>query len=292
MQITQNEHYYLIQFRAMASPCEVLVETKSKKTARRLGKIARDEALRIEHSFSRYREDNIVHAINHSDGAPIKVDTETARMLDFADQCFALSEGLFDITSGVLRRAWTFNGSDNIPHENDVKKLLPLVGWDKVSWVSPYFKLPTGMQIDFGGIGKEYAVDRVVSLLHAATDEPFLVNFGGDLHAGKAPLGQPAWSVGIEAMRESGVAVKKIELKRGALTTSGDAQRFLIKDGVRYGHVLHPKTGWPVLDAPASVTVAGNSCIESGILSTLALLHGANAESFLNSHDVVYWCQR
>ncbi|MBX2839762.1 MAG: FAD:protein FMN transferase [Gammaproteobacteria bacterium] len=276
----------------MASPCEVLIETSSRKLAKRLGKIARDEAFRIEHAFSRYRDDNIVHKINHSGGARVEVDQETARLLDFADQCFTLSDGLFDITSGVLGQVWRFDGSDNIPPESAVNKLLNLVGWEKVNWQSPFVALPQDMQIDFGGIGKEYAVDRTVALLREATDLPFLVNFGGDLHAGCAPNKQSAWVVGIEAMRSSGIAVKTIELKRGALTTSGDAQRFLLKDGIRFGHVLHPKTGWPVLDAPASVTVAGNSCTESGVLSTLALLHGAKAESFLKSHNVDFWCQR
>ncbi|MEE9333733.1 MAG: FAD:protein FMN transferase [Granulosicoccaceae bacterium] len=292
MNITQHEHYFSIQFRAMASPCELLIEANSQKEAKRLGKITRNEALRIEAAFSRYRDDNIVHKVNNSDGVSVQVDAETAKLLNFADQCFALSEGLFDITSGVLGRVWQFDGSDNIPLENDVLGLLPLIGWDKVSWNAPHFSLPSGMQIDFGGIGKEYAVDRVVNLLRATTDAPFLVNFGGDLHAGRAPLKQTGWIVGIEAMRKSSDAVNTIELQRGALTTSGDAQRFLQKDGIRYGHVLNPKTGWPVVDAPASVTVAGNSCTESGILSTLALLHGANAETFLESNDVVFWCQR
>jgi len=292
VQLTEHKHYFEITFRAMASPCELLVEIPSQKRAKQLGKIARDEALRIEHVFSRYRDDNIVHAINTSRGKPIEVDSESARLLDFADQCYDLSDGLFDITSGVLRRAWNFDGSDKLPLKADTDKLLPLVGWDKVEWRAPFITLPTNMQIDLGGIGKEYAVDRVVALLSAETETPFLVNFGGDLHASKAPTFQSAWHVGIEAMRTSGAAVKTIELQRGALTTSGDAQRFLIKDGIRYGHVLHPKTGWPVMDSPASVTVAGNSCVESGVLSTLALLHGANAESFLKSHDVAFWCQR
>ena len=292
MQLTQQGDYIGIKFRAMASPCEVLIETTSRKQARELGKIARDEAQRIERKFSRYLEGNIVHTINHSDGKPVEVDHETARLLDFADQCFQLSDGLFDITSGVLRQVWQFDGSDNIPLACDVQRILPFIGWGRVSWQAPRLIVPEGMQLDFGGIGKEYAVDRVVSLLREVSDLPFLVNFGGDLHASKAPSAQTAWSVGIEAMRKTGTAVKTIELQRGALTTSGDAMRFLKKDGIRYGHVLHPKTGWPVIDAPASVTVAGNSCTESGILSTLALLHGADAESFLESHDVAFWCQR
>lgn len=292
MQLTQHEHYFAINFQAMASPCEVLIETSSRKIAKQLGKIARDEALRIERTFSRYRDDNIVHKINQSGGVLVEVDEETARLLDFADNCFALSDGLFDITSGVLGQVWQFDGSDNIPLESDVSRLLTLVGWEKVNWQTPFFALPQDMQIDFGGIGKEYAVDRTVVLLREATDLPFLVNFGGDLHASGAPKNQSAWVVGIEATRGTGTAIKTIELKRGALTTSGDAQRFLLKDGIRFGHVLHPKTGWPVRDAPASVTVAGNSCTESGVLSTLALLHGAKAESFLKSHDVDFWCQR
>ena len=292
MQLTQHEHYFAIKFRAMASPCEVLIETSSQKQAKQLGKIARDEALRIEHKFSRYRDDNIVHTINNGNGTAVEVDSETSRLLEFADQCFVLSDGLFDITSGVLGQVWRFDGSENIPLQSDIQILLPLVGWEKVGWQAPHIVVPEPMQIDFGGIGKEYAVDRTVSLLREATDLPFLVNFGGDLHASRAPIEQSAWLVGIEAMRESGAAVKTIELKRGALTTSGDAQRYLLKDGIRFGHVLHPKTGWPVLDAPACVTVAGNSCTESGVLSTLALLHGAKAESFLKSHDVVFWCQR
>ena len=292
MQLIQQGDYIAIKFRAMANPCEVLIETDSRKQARRLGKIARDEAQRIERKFSRYIENNPVYKINHSDGKPVEVDLETARLLDFADQCYQLSDELFDITSGALRQVWLFDGSDNIPLASDVEAVLPYIGWRKISWQAPHLVLPQGMQLDFGGIGKEYAVDRVVGLLREASDLPFLVNFGGDLHASKAPSLQSAWSVGIEAMRKTGMAIKTIELKRGALTTSGDARRFLKKDGIRYGHVLHPKTGWPVADAPASVTVAGNSCTESGILSTLALLHGANAESYLESNEVVYWCQR
>jgi len=292
VQLTQQGDYFAINFRAMANPCEVLIETTSKKEARNLGKISRDEAQRIEAKYSRYIDDNIVHKINHSNGATIDVDDETARLLDFANQCFELSDGLFDITSGVLRRAWKFDGSDNIPNDSEIKKLLPLVGWDKVGWCDKQFTLPKDMQIDFGGIGKEYAVDRVVDLLRSTSDAPFLVNFGGDLHASKEPQMRRAWSVGIEAMRKTGVAVKTIELQRGALTTSGDATRFLKKDGIRFGHVLNPKTGWPAIDAPASVTVAGNSCTESGVLSTLALLHGIDAEEFLRSHDVAFWCQR
>ncbi len=81
-------------------------------------------------------------------------------------------------------------------------------------------------------------------------------------------------------------------MRHGALATSGDSQRYLIKEGKRYSHVLDPKTGWPVVDAPVSLTVLASNCSEAGFLATLALLHGHDAESFLDAQDVRYWCER
>jgi thiamine biosynthesis lipoprotein len=80
-----------------------------------------------------------------------------------------------------------------------------------------------------------------------------------------------------------------LDLERGALATSGDSRRYLLRDGVRYGHILHPGTGWPVPGAPRSVTVAASSCTEAGLLSTIALLHGDRAHAFLEDQGVRYW---
>ncbi len=292
LQLEQRGGVWVGTFRAMASPCEVHIELRSKKRAAQLVALAQKEALRIERLFSRYRDDNVIHRINTAAGKTVTVDAETARMLDFADQCFTLSEGLFDVTSGILRKAWTFDGSDRLPTQALINSLLPSVGWQRVIWSDPHVTLPAGMQIDLGGIGKEYAVDRTVSLLNEQCPAPFLVNFGGDLHTLRSPVKTGGWTVGIEASRGAEQALHSIQLERGALTTSGDARRYLLKDGVRYGHVLNPRTGWPVEGAPASVTVAGNTCTEAGILSTLAILHGGDAESFLDEQDARYWIQR
>ncbi len=292
LRIEQRGPIWLGEFRAMASPCEVHLELRSKKLARQLMVLAQKETLRIERLFSRYRDDNVIHRINTANGKTITVDEETARMLDFADSCFHASDGLFDVTSGVLREVWKFDGSDNVPTASQVEPLLERIGWQRVTWENPHFSLPAGMQIDLGGIGKEYAVDRVLALLRDRSPGACLVNFGGDLHASAAPEATGAWTVGIESRRVEGAASSSLQLQRGALTTSGDARRYLLKDGVRYSHVLNPKTGWPVADAPAAVTVAGNTCIEAGIMSTLALLHGADAEAFLDSHEAHYWVQR
>ena len=278
-----------MQFQAMASPCTVLVDGADDAELARLGEIAKRSALRIEQKWSRYRDDNIVHRINHAGGETVSVDEETARLIDYAALIWRESDGSFDITSGVLRRAWRFDGSDRVPDRDAVAALLPLVGWDKVTWESPKLTLAPGMEIDFGGIGKEYAVDVTLRELVAATDQPVLVNFGGDRAASKPPR-DVAWRVGIDSGAPDRAA-PLIRLERGAIATSGDARRFLLKDGVRYSHVLDPRTGWPITDAPRSVTVAAATCTEAGTLSTLAMLRGPQAESFLQSrgcdHHVV-----
>jgi len=233
----------------MGSPCELLCEASTAGDAKDLTELVAAEAWRIEEKLSRYIDGNIIHQINSAAGKPVTVDAETAQLLDFAQSLYEMSDAAFDITSGVLRRAWTFDGSDNVPSKSDVKALLGLVGWDKADWRSPILILPvTG-----------------------------------------PPQMRKAWTVGIEPVDNS---VKLVELRHGALATSGDARRFLIKDGTRYGHVIDPRTGWPVEEAASSVTVAADTCTQAGMLSTLAMLKGPSAEQFLDSQTEQYWCSR
>jgi len=275
-------------FTAMAGPCELLLASADPALALDCGRVVAEEAWRVERKFSRYRDDSITAWIHERRGTRLVVDAETAALLGFAQQCFELSEGLFDITSGVLRRAWSFDGSDRVPHPDEVEKLLPFVGFDKLSWQPPSLIVPAGMELDFGGIGKEYAVDRAYDSLAARSTEAFLVNFGGDLRASRPP---PAgsWQVGIERPDTERSAAMILDLERGALATSGDSRRYLLKEGIRYGHVLDPRTGWPVAGAPRSVTVAASSCTEAGLLSTMALLQGPQAAGYLDEQGARYW---
>jgi thiamine biosynthesis lipoprotein len=283
---------WAVRFKAMAGPCEVILDEAEAAQARSLGERAAEETLRIQAKFSRYRDDNIIHEINTSAGRPVTVDPETAGLLNFAASCHQLSNGRFDITSGVLRRLWRFDGGDKVPGPGQVKRLLPLIGWDKIGWEDPVITLPEGMEIDLGGIGKEYAVDRVVSLLAQWTRAAVLVNFGGDLRAhGRRRDGKP-WRVGVERPGLENIAALNLELKQGALATSGDANRYLLRDGKRYGHILNPRTGWPVRKAPRSVTVLADTCTQAGLLATLAMLQGGQAEQWLAEQGGQHWVIR
>lgn len=291
--IKRKSGYFLGNFFAMGSPCELLIETPDESAARNAADIVAAEAWRIEDKFSRYLPGNVVHRINNSDGKTILVDDETADLIDFAASLFEMSESRFDITSGVLRKAWKFDGGDHLPEGATIERILENVGWSKVSWQRPDLTLRPGMQIDFGGIGKEYAVDRAANFLIANDVGACLLNFGGDLVATRSPVNSDGWQVGIEAFdTDTGRAEKLIRLKNGALATSGDARRYILKDGIRYGHILDPTTGWPVANAPRSITIAADTCTQAGMIATLAMLQGEYAENFLEQQECQFWCYR
>ena len=280
------------RFVAMACPCEVLIESAPQTTARRVLEAVADCAWRIEQKFSRYRTDSVVHRINDSAGHAIDVDEETANLLDFAATLTGLSEGRFDITSGVLRRAWTFDGGDRVPSQQQIDDLMEFVGWEKIEWRRPRLVMRSGMQIDFGGIGKEYAVDEAARLAEAAAPGlSCLINFGGDVTVRNARQDSQPWRVGVESATRTDTAARIVHLQRGALATSGDSRRFVYRDGHRYSHILDARTGWPVHNAPHSITVAADTCTQAGAITTLAMLKGADAEDLLKASGMQYWLQ-
>jgi len=284
---------WVATYRAMAGPCEIHLHDVTAGEAKNLASLALTETRRIEQKFSRYRDDNIIHAINDCRGEPVAIDDETYRLLHYSGQCYELSDGLFDITSGILRRAWTFNGRETKPDQACIDILLPLVGWPKATLTGNTFAVRSEMQIDLGGVGKEYAVDRVAELLAQHTDAALMVNFGGDLRAvpsrGRTA---PPWIVGLENPDIDNSAVGRIDLTDGAVATSGDSRRFCLVNGQRLGHILSPKTGWPVENAPRSITVLADRCVEAGLLATLGILQGKGAEDFLDAQGVKYHCIR
>lgn len=300
VQLTKNKDSYGIAFTAMASPCEVIIQSTDKQLAAKLGDVIANEVWRIEDKYSRYNQRSICSAINNNAGHSVAIDEETYLLLNFAEQCYQLSDGLFDISSGVLRKVWSFQGEegdiDNFPTAEQVNQKLAHVGWRKVNFDQNQISLVKGMEIDFGGIGKEYAVDRGIILAKQLTNSPVLVNLGGDLAVTCSRLNNEPWQVAIEHPdtdnNHTSLADMIVSLKSGALATSGDARRFLINDGKRYSHILNAKTGWPINEAPRSITVVAPQCIQAGILATLALLQGNHAEQFLDEQEIKYWARR
>ncbi len=281
-------HTFRQTFRAMAAEHTIELAADDPDLARRAAAAAIADVQRIEAKYSRYRDDSATTRINRAaGGAPVPIDAETAALLRYADQCYALSGGRFDITSGVLRRAWDFRREPPaLPAPDALARAVALIGWQDVEWSADAVRLPrAGMEIDFGGIGKEYAADRAATLCVEAGVRHGLVNLGGDLRAiGPRPDGS-RWRVGIRHPREQHAAIAGIDLAEGALATSGDYERFIEIDGRRYCHILDPRTGMPV-HAWQSITVVAPLCVVAGSCATIAMLLEADAPAFLRAQGV------
>lgn len=278
-----------LRFGAMASHCEIVVAGDD-AVARHAAHEAMAEVRRIEAKYSRYRSDSVVSRINAAAGSgqATAIDTETVDLLAFADQLHRQSDGLFDLTSGVLRKAWDFR-TGHVPAPHELDALLPLVDWRRVVWDERELLLPeAGMELDFGGIGKEYAADRAQSLLAQAGVHRGFVNLGGDLRVlGPRADGRP-WRFGIQHPRELGSLCASVELRDGALATSGDYERFFITaEGRRCCHVLDPRSGQPVTHWQ-SVSVVAPVCAAAGALATIAMLLGSDGTAFLRNQGVAF----
>jgi len=277
------------EFQAMASACELRLVGTDDGALQHAAQAAIAEVHRIERKYSRYDAASVVSRINAAAGSgrAVAVDGETAGLLTFAGRLHALSDGRFDITSGVLRRAWDFRAG-RVPGSAEVEALLPLIGWPRVLFDGHRVALPqAGMEIDFGGFGKEYAADRAAALLRHAGVAGGYVNLGGDI----AMLGPRSdgrgWRLGIRHPRRDDALVDTLELGAGALATSGDYERYFEVDGIRYCHVLDPRSGWPVRDWQ-SVSVVAPTCAAAGAACTIAMLLGEGGLTFVREQSLPF----
>lgn len=249
------------------------------------------EVLRVEAKYSRYREDSVVSRINATSGSGqwVPVDDETRTLLDFADALHRQSDGLFDITSGILRQAWDFRAK-KLPEQRQLEQLLTRIGWQRVERADAAIRLPVaGMEIDFGGFGKEYAADRAATLLEERGVAHGYVNLGGDIRAmGPQPDGN-AWLIGVQNPRSPGEVIATIPLNQGALATSGDYERYFEHEGKRHCHVLDPRTGWPVSHW-SSVSVLAPLAVVAGSYATIAMLKQEDGLDFLRAAGMTHLC--
>ncbi len=268
----------------MGGPGLMVIDTASH--AQRSVEAILDEAANLlaafESRYSRYRPESLVSLINERAGSGVytDLDTEAGALFELGGRLWTESEGLFDITSGPLRRVWNFQPAGKAAPDK-IDEVLDLVGYGRIEWREKSCHLPrAGMEIDLGGLAKEYAVDCIIRLFKDAAINSALVELAGDTAViGAEGSGDP-WKIGIT--NPSGPApLRTVELTDGAIATSGSYERTLTHDGRSYGHLLDPRSGWPV-KGPISVTVIDQCCLTAGAIATVACLqHEAKATRWL-----------
>jgi thiamine biosynthesis lipoprotein len=274
-----------VDFQAMGTRCTISLYAQSSDHARSVSEAVITDVARLESKYSRYLPDSLLSEINGvaDAGGAITVDDETAALLDYAQSCFVESDGLFDITSGLLRRAWNFQpeGQTELPNPDVLAALLQRVGWDRLDWEAPLLIFDTpGMELDFGGIVKEYAVDRAVTLLKDAGVDHALINLGGDICVTGPRYGGEPWRVAISDPSNPESPLRLVALSHGALASSGSYARCIEIEGIKYGHLLNPRTGFPIAGT-AAATVLADQCVVAGSLATIGLLKSPDARQFL-----------
>lgn len=281
------------RFISMKSPCEIWLQTPDQQFASRLLAFTAKETLRIEKKYSRFLPSSDLSHINIRAGQWISVDEETEGLLDVCEQYWQQSEGMIDTTVGVFLNLWKFDGKSPPPDRREINKLRPFVGWEKIKRRQGQLFLPVGMQLDFGGIVKEYAVDLIADFLAGNIHQGgIMVNFGGDIRAIRPKADDTPWRIALEICEPGNNQPVVFNLKQGGIATSGNYKRYAVDhEGMQLGHILNPKTGWPVANGPSCVSVISENAMQSGFLSTLAMLKGEQAQAFLEQQGITFYCQ-
>jgi thiamine biosynthesis lipoprotein len=266
-----------LAFRALGTQCEVQYAAASDPQAANFERAAVEWVAAFEAKYSRFQPASLVSRINAAAGREwVQVDAEMEGLLQLCDTLHFMTQGVLDPTALPLLRLWDYKAEPpRVPADSEIAAALALVGWKKVQRAAGKVFLPTpGMALDFGGFGKEYAVDVVAQLAldHGITSA--LVDFGHDLRALAAPPGRPAWHIGLEDPAKPGAAAGSIAVVGKGVASSGDYLRGFTVGGKRYGHIIDPRTGRPVANGCTQATVVAGTCLQAGVLSTTAFVLG------------------
>lgn len=241
----------------------------------------------FEAKYSRFRPDSLVSRINAAAGREwVPVDAEMETLLELCDTLHFMTQGILDPTALPLIQLWNYKAAQpRVPSTEEIAAARARVGWKKVQRAAGKIFLPEpGMALDFGGFGKEYAVDFVGQLALDHGLPCALVDFGHDLRALGAPPGRPAWHIGLEDPKAPGTSAGSVALVGRGIASSGDYIRGFILEGKRYGHIIDPRTGRPVANGCMQATVIATSCLQAGVLSTTAFVLGVpNGIEFIQS---------
>ncbi len=227
-----------------------------------------EEVRRLDHLLSNYRAESEWSKVNReAANGPVKVSGELFSLLRACQEYSRASEGAFDITVGPLMKAWGFyKGTGRIPHRVEIRGALARIGWRNVV-LDPAAQTVrfsrAGVEIDPGGIGKGYTVDRMVAALKAKGIRSGLISAGtSSIYAIGTPPGEQGWKVGVRHPKDARKTVQEFYLKDESMSTSGNYEKFFMAGGKLYSHIMDPRTGYPA-EGMLSVSVIAPKTLDS-----------------------------
>lgn len=275
-----------LEFRALGTHCSIKFRLLDQEKALTFAAEALGWLGRFEAKFSRYRADSVISKINAAASRDwVSVDPEMDHLLSLADDLYRRTDGILDPSMLPLVEIWNWKKTHHqLPSAQEVKTALALTGWGKIERRPGAIRLPqAGMGLDFGGFGKEYAVDFLARMARHHGIQDAMIDLGRDIFASGGNGSHPFWHVGIEDGLKPGHCWGGLAVSDLAVSASGDYARHFIHQGTRYGHILDPRSGWPVANGMQAVTVIAPSCLEAGAYSTAVFVLGAQAGLHLAS---------
>ena len=248
---------------------------------------AEEEIHKLEGEWSVTDENSEIYKINHSQGAPVTLSQDTAKILDFALEMARQTDGALDPTIYPIMTAWGFTTDQNrIPSSEEIESLLENVGYEQAVLNGNQIQLPAGMELDLGAVGKGYAGDLAAEILKDRGITSALLDIGGNIQAiGSRPDGSN-WRLGIRNPFGEG-QVGVLSVSDRAVVTSGNYERYFAgDDGQIYGHIIDPSTGYPADTGLASVTIIAEEGKVGDALPTAMFVKGPQeAEEYWRAHQ-------
>ena len=274
----------------MGGPCEIKFYCANDKTAKEIIETIDNELVRLDSLLNYFSEKSLVSALNRD--SKIEASQDITYLFILSDSVSKLTDGLFDISIAPLMEMWGFyKGASRIPDATEIERTKNLVDYQKIQIKNDSIIIPKKMKIDLGGIAQGYAADRVGIILRRHHIKSAIINIGGEvLLTGRSSQDRP-WRIGIKNPRGEGI-VETIELENGAVSTSGDYEKFFIIDNKRYPHIINPKTGFPALNF-ASVTIfAKETAFADAMATAMAIMGPEKGIRFLDSlgiRGIIYY---
>ena len=279
--ISLNNNLCELKFHALGTNCTVKFKYFSDNGYKPFCDYVLTWIVEFESRYSRFLKDSIIGLINSNAGiSPVEINEEDENLFKVCDEMYFFTKGVFDPTALPLIKLWNWNTKNPIiPEKKTIESAKKLINWRGAERRNSSFFLPEkGMQIDLGGVGKEYAVDQIVKI--AVTQfglNDLMIDFGQDVFALGAPSGKPAWHIGLDDALNPGKCWAGVAINNFAVASSGDYLRYFVLNDIRYSHIIDIRSGYPVSHECRSVSVISPSCVMAGILSTTAFILGVDS---------------
>lgn len=265
----------------MDTICEVKVVTSNRKFANRVMEKVFSEVANIDKKLGFDKESEIVKINTNGWSSPVKVSDDTYYLIEKSIEIYKLTDGAFDITTGVLTSLWGFDNFSKkekfvVPSHDEIIRVLQFVDASLIVLdknTKTVFLKKKGVRLNVGGIAKGYAIKRAKEILESYNIEKFLINFGGDVYVKNGKGKTLPWRVAVQHPRDKNKFLTVLELYTTSCATSGDYERYFMTDNKRYHHIFDPKTGYPK-EGVVSVTVLCEDPVLADALSTAIFVLG------------------